>query len=85
MELATESVSFSFNGAMYCQVDGISMGSPTGPTLANILVGFHERLLIDRFPLPYFYLRYVDDTFACFSFRCEFLLFFHYLNDLHPS
>ena len=33
MELATKSVSFSFNGT-------ISMGSSFGPILANIFVGF---------------------------------------------
>ena len=33
MELATKSVSTSFNGTMYRQVEGISMGSP----LASII------------------------------------------------
>ena len=42
MEMATKSVVFSFNDTMYCQVDGISMGSPLGPILANIFVGFWE-------------------------------------------
>ena len=53
MQLTTKSVSFSFNGTMYRQVDGVSMGSPLDPTLANI---FTERLLFDRFPKPYIYL-----------------------------
>ena len=85
MELTTKSVSFSFNSAMYREVDGISMSSPLGPILTNIFVGFFERLLFDTFPKPYIYLRYVDDTFACFSSRNEALLFFHSLNDLHLS
>ena len=42
MELATKSVSFSFNDTMYCQVDGISMGSPLSPILANIFVRFYS-------------------------------------------
>ena len=66
---------------MYRQVEGISMGSP----LANMFIGFYERLLFDWFPKPYIYLCYVDYTFACFSSRNEALLFFHCLNDLHPS
>ena len=81
MELATKSVSFSSNDTMYRQVDGISMGS----ILANMFVGFYEKLLFDRFPKSYIYLRYVDDTIACFSSRNEALSFFHCLNDLHPS
>ena len=83
MELATKSVSFSFNDTMYHQVDGISIGSPLGLILANIFVGFYEKLLFDRFPKLYIYLSDVDDTFFCS--RNEALSFFHCLNDLHPS
>ena len=85
MEIATKSVSFSFNETMYRQIDGISKGSPLGPILANIFVGFHEGLLFERCSRPALYLRYVDDTFACFSCRDEALEFFQMLNNLHPS
>ena len=85
MELATKSVSFSFNDTVYHQVGDISMDSPLGPILVNIFVGFYEKLLFDRFPKPYIYLRYVDDTFACFSSHNQALSFFHCLNDLHSS
>ena len=85
MEIATKSVSFSFNEVMYHQIDGISMGSPLGPILVNIFVGFHERLLFEKFPKPFIYLCYVDDTFVSFSSHSEALKFFHKLNDLHLS
>ena len=85
MEITTKSMSFSFNEVMYRQIDGIRMGSPLGPILANIFVGFHERLLFEKFPKPFIYQRYVDDTFVRFSSRNEALMFFHKLNDLHPS
>ena len=75
MKLTTKSVSFNFNDTMYRQVDGISMGSSWGPIIANIFFGFYEKLLFDRFPKPYIYLRYVDDTFACFCSRNEALSF----------
>ena len=70
---------------MYRQTDGIIMGSPLGPIKANILVGFHERLLFEKFPKPFICLRYVGDTFVSFSSRSEALNFFHKLNDLYPS
>ena len=35
---ATSSVEFSFNNTMYKQTDGVAMGSPLGPDLANIFV-----------------------------------------------
>ena len=61
------------------------MGSPLGPILANVFDGFYEKLLFDRFPKPYIYLRYVHDAFTCFSSRNESLSLFYCLNDLHPS
>ena len=43
MRLATSEVEFSFNGEMYRQIDGVAMGSPLGPTLANIFVSFYDK------------------------------------------
>ena len=42
MKSATSGVEFSFNDIMYKQTDGVAMGSPLGPALANIFVGFYE-------------------------------------------
>ena len=47
MKSATSSVEFSFNNTMYKQTDGVAMGSPLGPALANILL-----LLLFTRPLP---------------------------------
>ena len=33
-------VEYSFYGKMYKQVDGVAIGSPLGPILANIFVGY---------------------------------------------
>ena len=43
MRLATSEVEFSFNGEMYRQIDGVAIGFPLGPTLANIFVGFYGK------------------------------------------
>ena len=43
MRLVTSGVEFSFNGTMFRQIDGVAMGSPLGPTPANIFVGFFEK------------------------------------------
>ena len=50
MEMASSSVEFSFNNIMHHQIDEVAMGSPLGPALANIFVGYYETELF-RFAL----------------------------------
>ena len=49
LKLATKEVEFSFNGIMYCQTNGITMGSFLGSTLVDIFMGYLEYIII-----PYF-------------------------------
>ena len=85
MKSATSGVEFSFNDIMYKQTDGVAMGSPLGPALANIFVGFYEEKLFSKKSKPTTYFRYVDDTFAMFRNEEESDNFFKQLNCLHPS
>ena len=73
MKSATSGVEFSFNDSMYKQTDVVAMGSPLGPALVNIFVGFYEEKLFSQKSKPFTYFRYVDDTF------------FKQLNCLYPS
>ena len=43
------------------------MGSPLGPTLANIFVGFHKSRIFDNTIQLGVYFQYVDDTFIIFG------------------
>ena len=85
MTIATSSVEFSFNNIMHRQIDGVAMGSPLGPALANIFVGFHERRLFKSVKKPWMYFRYVDDTFICCKDEDECNNLFSSLNSLHPA
>ena len=61
---------FLFNGNFYDQVNGVAMGSPLGPLLANIFLSHHEKIWLDNCPSefkPFFYRRYVDDSFILFQ------------------
>ena len=67
--LATKKSYFIFD-ILYKQKDGMAMGSPLGPTLANVFLSFYEVKLIEQCPKefkPVFYRRYVDDIFVLFE------------------
>ena len=89
LELAVKDVLFLFNGNLYSQVDGIGMGNPLGPTLANAFLCHHEKNWLNDCPphfQPILYRRYVDDTFLLFRDLSHIQLFFlDYLNTKHPN
>ena len=39
---STSKTHFQFDGAIYDQIDGIAMGSPLAPALANMFMVYHE-------------------------------------------
>ena len=55
-------------GNFYDQIDGVAMGSPLAPVLANLFMGHHEKRWLENYSSGIeFYRRYVDDTFALFN------------------
>ena len=78
---------FSFNGQFYQQIDGVSMGSPLGPTLADIIMTALEdaiiKPLIDSGVLK-FYSRFVDDTLILAK-PSDFPFILNKLNSFHPQ
>ena len=77
---------FIFNGDLYKQIDGVAMGSPLGPTLANIFLCYHENKWLTDCPpefKPLLYRRYVDDLFLLFDNEHQANSFLNYLNNKH--
>ena len=83
-QATTYSVEFSFKNVMHRQIDGVAMGSPFGPSLANIFVRYYKALIFKRVNKPLVYYQYVD-IFAVFNDKDECNDFFSHLNSLHPS
>ena len=86
LSLATKESYFIFNNILYKQIDGVAMGSPLGPSLANAFLTHSDWL--DSSPLEYrplYYRRYVDDIFVLFKSSDHLKRFQSYLNSCHVS
>ncbi|CAF1416294.1 unnamed protein product, partial [Rotaria sordida] len=69
LDLATKNSHFLFNGQLYNQIDGVSMGSPLAPLFAEIFLQDFERKYLssaEGMGIVY-WKRYVDDTFVLFD------------------
>ena len=51
LNLATKKSIFTFNNKFYIRVDGVAMGSPLGPILANIFLSHHEEKWLNKCPI----------------------------------
>lgn len=78
---------FRFNGNFYDQVDGVAMGSPLAPIIANLFLGFHEETWLNNsnHSTRLLYRRYVDDTFCVFHNEQDAMSFFDFINSRHPN
>ena len=83
--VATKRQLFHFNGALYEQTDGVAMGSPLGPLLANVFISSIEENLEREVKLPSFYRRYVDDTLTIILNIATASNFLDTLNKAHSS
>ena len=64
------------------------MGSPLGPTLANVFLCYHEKIWLQNCPSefkPVIYRSYVDDTFLLFHSKYHIEKFRNHLNRQHKN
>ncbi|XP_078384145.1 uncharacterized protein LOC144666620 [Oculina patagonica] len=85
LEIATSNQLFQFNGQLYEQIDGVAMGSPLGPLMANVFMCHLDEKLTCDDKMPSFYRRYVDDTLARMPSTEAATEFLTTLNGLHPN
>ena len=88
LSLTTKESIILFDMEFYSQIDGVAMGSPLGPTLANVFLCHHEKKWLNDCPnnfKPVFYKRYVDDIFVLFKKSEHVQLFVNYMNSKHKN
>ena len=85
LTIATTDKLFQFNGELYKQSEGVAMGSPLGPLMANTFMCSLEEQLKLQDKLPSYYKRYVNDTLTAMKDEASAYSFLHVLNDLFPS
>ena len=73
LQLVTEGM-FLYRDKLYRQIDGVAMGSPLGPTLANFFLAHIELKIFAEHKnyYPKLYCRYVDDIFAIFTNKMQY-------------
>ena len=85
---ADKSSCFVFNDIYQKQIDGVAMGSPLGPTFANLFLVDCERKLLENCPLqfkPRFYCCYIDDIFLMLDKKDQVKKFLKYMNTRHRN
>jgi hypothetical protein len=88
LELAVCDTHFLFNKTLFKQSEGMAMGSPLGPTFANIFLNFLESEYLDNATLNSkltFYNRYVDDILCGFQSIEQASSFLNFINNAHPN
>ena len=72
----------------YNQHNGVAIGSPLGPTVANVFLCCHEKIWLQNSSSEFklvIYRRYVDDTFLLFRSKHHIEKFRNYLNRQHKN
>ena len=88
LELSLSDTYFKFNGKIYKQKEGLSMGASPSPIVANIFLNHFETHCLAECPInfkPQFYRRYLDDTFLIFRNEDQAKQFFNFINNRHNN
>ena len=89
MELLTfcvETTYFGMGSDIYRQEEGLSMGSPLPPVLANIYMEYFEEMALGSTSLkPCMWLRYVNDTFILWPHQEDVQILLDHGNSIRPS
>ncbi|XP_055837278.1 uncharacterized protein LOC129905735 [Episyrphus balteatus] len=85
LHLCLTSGYFLYKEKFYLQIDGVAMGSPVAPIIADIWMQYFEMKALETSPIkPVIWKRYVDDTF-CILNKNDVDTFLNHLNSVHSK
>ena len=86
-EFATSGAHFLFNGNYYDPIGNTAVGSPLGPVLAKLFMGYYEKIWSKEFKTceVVLYRRYVDDIICLFACEKDTDQLFAFLNSRHSN
>ena len=87
VRICLSTTDFQFKNRHYKLTDGLAMGSPLSPAVANIFMSKFERTVLKQTDMkekPKVWFRYVDDVFSIMR-KDVIQKFLHHLNQQHPS
>ena len=82
--LCTYNIQFTSDDTLYKQLDGVAMGSPSGPNLADAFLAKIEQQLGGELNKTTLYKRYVDDILICTPEK-HFDHVLHIFPHIHPN
>ncbi|CAF1601783.1 unnamed protein product, partial [Didymodactylos carnosus] len=87
LEIATKDSHFIFNDKIYCQLQGIAMGSPLGPLFADVYINYLETKLKRRLVTNgvLYWKRFVDDSFVIVKKDADINKLLKILNSFDPA
>ena len=87
MEMLTFCVETTYFGmGSDMEEEGLAMGSPLSPVLANIYMKYFEEMALGSTSLkPSMWLRYIDDTFILCPHQEDVQILFDHVNSIRPS
>ena len=85
--LTTNQSYFFFDCDLYKQTDGVAMGSPLGPSLANAFLSHHEKAWLEDCPIEFRHCIIEDmlNVFVLFTSLGHLPFFKVYLNSKHTN
>ncbi|XP_055856163.1 uncharacterized protein LOC129919329 [Episyrphus balteatus] len=85
LHLCLTSGYFLYKEKFYLQIDGVAMGSPVAPIIADIWMQYFKMKALETSPIkPVIWKRYVDDTF-CILNKNDVDTFLNHLNSVHSK